>query len=145
MGFHNALHNGQTQPCSRYEPCFVVLHTVEPVEYVLRILRRNADARVRNADSQIRVFHRRLNRNLSPLRGVLDRVAEQVGQNLVHVPPVPQNRGKLGEGLQSENNVFLQGLGLMKNDLIFEKTPHVQFLFLLGHQAGFNLRKIQEF
>src|SRR5262245_23233208 len=84
VGLHDRLANRQTQACPSLAGISAAGRLLVLVKEALHFEGRNADAAVRDVNAnRLSLFLPRANLNGSPVRGELERIAQEICQNLL--------------------------------------------------------------
>src|SRR4030042_1268045 len=107
VGLDEALDQGQPQAGADDLPGFSMFHPVEFVKYFGNLPRFDADAVVGHQDLHVVAVGQRRNPDVAAIRGVVDGVAHQVGEDLFHAAAVGPGGGQVTGGRQLQGDPLL--------------------------------------
>ena len=118
---------------------------VERLEQLRQLFRRQSRAGVADADARaLRVVRDALHDDRSLLLVVLDRVGEQVDDNLLEAGPVCLDEGRLVEAGKGHGHAALLRLGLHHGLAFGHDLAQGHRLARDGHLAGFDHRQVED-
>src|SRR5262249_52342011 len=110
--FHKMLCDGKAKARAAHFAGARHIYAVETFEDSRLVRRGNANSRVRNRDNDLAFARFCARLNLAARWGVLDRIVQEVLQNLREAPAIPGNVRKVSFKINGEFEIFFDGTRL---------------------------------